>query len=414
MIPLGTDRPLARRTVVNHGLIAANLIIFGIIAIAGLQSERGLELVDEIQRRWMLFPSFREPWRLITYAFLHDMRSVWHLAGNMLFLWVFGPNVEDRFGRLGYLAFYLFAAAASGATHVIFSNGPAVGASGAIAAVTGAYLVLFPRTQIRVLFLFFFIGIIHMSALWFVSIQILLNMLKPLFRVNDSIAYAAHLGGYAFGIIIALLLLVLRILPSETFDMFHLIRQARRRAEMREAHAQSKERRDSVYTTPTGQQAPARGTPGQSAAGQSTVESQISDLQRPIAELRAQIATDLTGRNLQSAASGYKQLIEKYGLVVGAGTMQRRQQLELGNHLFQSQDFSLAVVAYERFLEAYPRDGQAGHVRLMLAVIAGRYLHQHQRAKTLAEQALPDLTDAEELTIAQELIAEMSQPNAGK
>jgi membrane associated rhomboid family serine protease/TolA-binding protein len=409
VIPLGTDRPLARRTVVNHGLIAANLIIFGIIAIAGLQSERGLELVDEIQRRWMLLPSFREPWRLITYAFLHDMRSIWHLAGNMLFLWVFGPNVEDRFGRLGYLAFYLFAAAASGATHVIFSNGPAVGASGAIAAVTGAYLVLFPRTQIRVLFLFFFIGIIHMSALWFVSIQILLNMLKPLARVNDSIAYAAHLGGYAFGIIIALLLLVLRILPSETFDMFHLIRQARRRAEMREAHAQSKERRDSVYVAASGQP-----TSGKSAARQDSVESQISDLQRPIAELRAQIATDLTGRNLEAAAGGYKQLIEKYGLVVGAGTMQRRQQLELGNHLFQTQDFSLAVVAYERFLEAYPRDGQAGHVRLMLAVIAGRYLHQHQRARTLAEQALPDLANAEEIAIAKELIAEMGRLTAGQ
>lgn len=373
-------------------LVAANVIVFGIIALAGLESDHAHETVDLIQQRWMLMPSFQEPWRLVTYAFLHDMRSMWHLAGNLMFLWVFGPNVEDRFGRLGYLVFYLLSAAAAGATHIVFSNGPALGASGAVAAVTGAYLVLFPRTQIRVLFIFFLIGIIHMSALWFVSIQILLNILKPLFRSNDSVAYAAHLGGYTFGITVALLLLVFKILPSETFDMFHLLRQARRRAEMREARRQvERERKESVYVD---------------THTDKTVDAQISEMQRPIAELRARIATDLGNAQLADAVRGYKELIEKYGLVAGAGTMPRRQQLDIANYLFQNQDFSLAVVAYERFLESYPRDAQAGHVRLMLAVIAGRYLHQPQRARTLAEEALAGLTNADEIAIARELIAE--------
>ncbi|HRJ50759.1 MAG TPA: rhomboid family intramembrane serine protease, partial [Phycisphaerales bacterium] len=132
MIPLGTDRPLARRTVVNHALIGVNVAVFCLVALAGIRSQRGVEGVEHVLERWMLVGDIAQPWRFLTYAFLHDMTSIWHLLGNMVFLWVLGPNIEDRLGRLGYLAFYLGAAAASGLGHVLMSPAPAIGASGAV------------------------------------------------------------------------------------------------------------------------------------------------------------------------------------------------------------------------------------------------------------------------------------------
>ncbi|MCC6426123.1 MAG: rhomboid family intramembrane serine protease [Phycisphaerales bacterium] len=392
MIPLGTDRGLSRPTVVNHLLIAANVAVFCAVAIAGIRSERGQEGISPILDRWCLLPEFTQPWRLVTYAFLHDMSSLWHLLGNMLFLWVFGPNVEDRFGRIGYLAFYLAAAAGAGAGHILVSDAPAIGASGAIAGVTGAYMVLFPRTQVRVLFFFFLIGIIHMSALWFVSLSVLLNIIGAASHRGSQVAYGAHLFGYAFGFSIALALLASGLLKSETFDLFHLFRQARRRAEIREAYREQHQRTD---------------TPFASKEAPKGMEPEISELAKPVAEARAEVGRLLAIGQVAEASGAYKSLVEKYGLIAGAGTLSRGQQLDLANHFFQRQDFSSAVAAYERFIEAYPRDREAPHVRLILAVIAGRYLHQAPRAKALLAEAIPALRDAEDVAIANDLLAEL-------
>ena len=393
MIPIGTDRGLSRRTVVNHLLVASNIAVFVFIAMVGINSEQGVEGVFPIIDRLKLTHDFSQPWRLITYAFVHDMTSAWHLVGNMLFLWVFGPNVEDRLGRLGYLVFYLAGAAAAGAGHLLTSTAPAIGASGATAAVTGAYVVLFPRTQIRVLFIFFLIGIIHLSALWFVTIEVILNLWGALVRRSGNIAYTAHLAGYAYGFVVAFLLLVSGRLKSEPFDMFNLIRQARRRAEMREAYREQQARTDTAFAST------------EAPRGEASL---ISELQRPVADARAEIAKLMAEGKLPPAASAYRSLVEKYGLVAGAATMSRRMQLDLANHFFQTEDFALAVASYERFLEAYPRDTEAPHVRLMLAIICSRYLAQAARARALIQEALPGLRDADQRQIAADLLAELN------
>ncbi len=397
VIPIGTDRGLSRPTVVNHILVGVNVLIFCAVGAAGIQSEKGLQGVEHIYDRWMLTRALHEPWRLLTYAFLHDMSSIWHLAGNMIFLWVMGPNVEDRLGRIGYLCFYLAAAIAAGLGHILMSPAPAVGASGAIAAVTGAYMVLFPRTQIRVLFFFFFVGVLHLSALWFVSIEILINLFRALTGHGDNVAYTAHLAGYAFGFCVALALLMTGILKSETFDMFHLFRQARRRAEIKEAYRESAKRTDTAFVSAE-------------AAKARAAEAEISDLQKPIAQARADVAARLGAGDLPGAGAAYRSLVEKYGLVRGAATMSRRFQLDLANHFFQTQDFGLSVATYERFLEGYPRDPESAHVKLMLAVIAGRYLHQLTRARTLLDETIPTIRDPDQLAMAQELLAEFAAP----
>ena len=98
----------------------------------------------------MLHPATPELWQFVSYAFLHG--GIAHLGGNMLFLFIFGNNVNDKLGGVGYLCFYLAGAVFSGIGHSMVSATPILGASGAVAAVTGAYLVLFPRSMVRVFY----------------------------------------------------------------------------------------------------------------------------------------------------------------------------------------------------------------------------------------------------------------------
>jgi membrane associated rhomboid family serine protease len=150
---------------------------------------------------------------LITSMFVHG--GFLHIASNMLYLWVFGDNVEDSFGKLGYTAFYLVAGIAAGLAQVFInpsSSVPSIGASGAIAGVLGAYIVLFPHAQVRtLLFLGPFITFprlpsVLMIGFWFVT-QILsgLASLGVTTEQQGGVAFWAHIGGFVAGVVIALL-----------------------------------------------------------------------------------------------------------------------------------------------------------------------------------------------------------------
>ena len=148
--------------------------------------------------------------------FLHG--SLLHIAGNMLFLWVFGNNIEDRLGIPAYLGFYLAAGLAATAAHVLVqpnSTIPVVGASGAIAGVMRAYLVLFPNVRIRSLIILIFLVFLRdiaakwLLGFWFVS-QFFTNP-------NEGVAWVAHVGGFVFGALVALLLRD-RLRPAPTPD----------------------------------------------------------------------------------------------------------------------------------------------------------------------------------------------------
>jgi membrane associated rhomboid family serine protease len=139
---------------------------------------------------------------LVTSMFLHG--SLLHLGGNMLYLWVFGNNIEDRKGKVTYLLFYLAAGVVATFAHIALDPGstiPLVGASGAIAGVMGAYLVLFPRVQIRTLIPFFLIFIRDIEARWLLGFWFVSQ-----FFVNpgSGVAWAAHVGGFAFGVVVGL------------------------------------------------------------------------------------------------------------------------------------------------------------------------------------------------------------------
>lgn len=200
MFPLGdADRRSVRWPVITMVIIAANSLVF--------VSE--LMLGDSFISRWSLVPADIAAGRnwitVLTAMFMH---AGWaHIIGNMLFYWSFGPEIEDTMGPVRYLAFYLLGGLVATTAQVIVapaSTVPNLGASGAIAAVMGAFLITYPRDRIRTLVVFgwyvriSFIPAIFLVGMWFLTQ--LFNELGSLATVQSGgVAYMAHIGGFIFG-----------------------------------------------------------------------------------------------------------------------------------------------------------------------------------------------------------------------
>lgn len=402
LIPLGTDRPLARKTVVTH-----LLIVVTVAAFIGQYAARqfALDWWGPIEMDLLIWRRNFHWWALLSHAFLHG--SFMHIAGNMLFLWVFGPNIEDRFGRLGFLVFYLLGAAAAGGVHIAFDSHPALGASGAIAACTGAYLIMFPHTTVRVLSLLFVIGLLQVPAWWFVGLSVAWDILAQS-AGSQGVAHMAHLGGYAYGAVVGFVLLWTRVLPREPYDVFSAARQAYRRRQIRSA-ATGRERELEQRR----QRIAAPGRERHSAEEAARVER--------LAAARAEIVRLISAGSLAEAGAAYKSLAEEYaagsspettegsdregrsgersggdgGFGGGATLLSRRHMYELANYFYISGDQRAAVYTYERFLEGYPSDPEAPEVRLLLGRLNARYLNDPVRAKALLKEAIPGLRDAQ-------------------
>ncbi|MBI5377882.1 MAG: rhomboid family intramembrane serine protease [Thaumarchaeota archaeon] len=144
---------------------------------------------------------------LLSSTFLHG--GAMHLGGNMLFLWIFGDNIELKFGRFKYLGIYLMWGIIAGLVHIagdMNSSLPAIGASGAISGVLGAYLIMFPRAKIMTLMIMgFFTRMSHIPAKWFLPFWLIFQNLLPLFVGGfgygaGGVAYLAHVGGFVIGL----------------------------------------------------------------------------------------------------------------------------------------------------------------------------------------------------------------------
>lgn len=379
VIPLGTDRPLRRPALVTPVLVALNIAIY--LAQAIFQRVNPAEY-QSFLAPFLIDPNHFRPWQPITYAFLH---ADWlHLLGNMLFLWVFGVNVEDRLTRPGFVAFYLIGGAAAAGAHALLDDNPALGASGAIAAVTGAYIVLFPRTHVKSIIWFLIIGIVHIPAWVFILFAIVKDIVFA--GVGDgSVAYFAHLGGYFYGMLVSLTLLWRRVLAREPYDLFTIGKQAYRRRQFRE---------QSFSVDRAEARAPVR------RAAEDPESS-------PAATARAEVASFLAQSRLADAATAYKLLVERHADTPQLCTLSRRHQLDLANHYFTTADHVAAAYAYDRFLETYPRDTETPRVRLLLGLINARYLNDPVRARQLLTGLAPSLPDAEQRSLTETLLTEL-------
>ncbi|PYT48497.1 MAG: rhomboid family intramembrane serine protease [Acidobacteria bacterium] len=210
LIPLKDNNPSRSYPVVNITLLFANVVVF-LYQLALPPYDQKLFILSNatIPAR---IPAFLDGHMgfeaaflpLITSMFLHS--GFLHLAGNMLFLWIFGDNVEDVFGHLPYLFFYLTCGLGAGLLHVLFNLGstiPALGASGAISGVMGAYMVLFPRERILTLV---FIFVVPIPAVFILGYWFLLQFLAGIDALGTSakggVAVWAHVGGFLLGVLL--------------------------------------------------------------------------------------------------------------------------------------------------------------------------------------------------------------------
>lgn len=222
MIPLRDANPTRRTPLATYSLIALCGIVFA--WELGVLARGGEEALVEFIERWGTIPAelsaavragdwISEPvLDVFTSMFLH---AGWlHLLGNLLFLWIFANNVEDRLGRPLFLAFYLGGGVAAVVAQTMIdpsSEVPMIGASGAISATLGAYAVLFPRARIQSLvFLGFFYQLVAVPAVlvlgvWF-ALQVVdgVASLGPTTGVDDGVAFFAHIGGFVAGALLAL------------------------------------------------------------------------------------------------------------------------------------------------------------------------------------------------------------------
>lgn len=140
---------------------------------------------------------------LVTSLFLHG--SLFHLVGNMWFLWIFGNNIEDVVGHFKFLIFYLLGGIAASLLQILVnpsSNIPVIGASGAVSAILGAYMVKFPRARVKTLmFIFFFITIVNVPAVAFLGIWFLMQLISSIGGSASNVAWYAHIGGFLFGVL---------------------------------------------------------------------------------------------------------------------------------------------------------------------------------------------------------------------
>lgn len=206
MIPIGDDNRMRRTTpFVTYILIAINFVVFFLELAGG----------DAFVERWAFVPArfLADPaGEFITIFTAMFMHGGWaHILGNMLYLWIFGDNVEDRFGHIKYLIFYLLCGVAATFAQLAVnpsSNVPNLGASGAIAGVLGAYLVMFPQGRVNVLLgrMVTTTSALIVIGLWFV-LQLFLSV-GSITSVSDTggVAYMAHVGGFIAGIVLAFLL----------------------------------------------------------------------------------------------------------------------------------------------------------------------------------------------------------------
>jgi membrane associated rhomboid family serine protease len=361
MIPLGTDR-ITRKTPTTITIVVLNIAIFLLISLGlNAQSTATASKAAEIEQFGVFYPGLQmvltHPWTLVTYAFLHDPSGLSHVAFNMLFLWIFGRAVEDRLGSVWFAIFYVFGAIVAALGEWFISPAPMIGASGAVAAATGAFAALCPRSRVRVLFFF---TIIEIPGIVLVLIFVGLDLFGQLGQSVSStsrggIAYSAHLFGYAFGMLTMLALLGSGILKRTEFDLFFIMKQMKRRREMRAAVNQSR----------------------------SPWVKDVSTL----SVATPQASTD----------------------VLRAGTPMRRQlsdadakrELHDAGTRWSRGEFPAAANAWERFAQRFPSHPDSDGALLLAAVTYARKLNDPTRARELAQRLVDRVPTATIETLAQ-------------
>lgn len=381
LLPLRTDSPLRTTPYMNWAIIAANVLVFALQKIKP-SVEPGMELYANAPT----LVSF------ISYAFLHA--NLLHLVGNMLFLYIFGNNVNDKMGHIGFLLFYLGGAVFSALGYLTTtSQGAMIGASGAVWAVTGAYLVLFPRAHVTVVYYFILIGRLDLPSWAFVLLQAAWDVIN--LARETQVAHSAHIAGALYGFGVSLALAAAYLLPRDQFDLWALIKQWNRRRQYRDMVAKGYNPFGYAPAVATGGGGEASGPP------HAVYDTPADPRQQRINEMRTEISEAIAHHDIPLATSRYLEL-RKFD---PEQILSRQAQLDVANQLSAQQLYNEAADAYESFLKAYPKFEQVEQIELMLGLIYARYLNRYDQAKEYLVKASARLHGDRELRMARAELA---------
>ncbi len=373
LLPVRTSIRPRRTPYANYALIAANVAIF----VLTYQFNTGaVEILRPWAQQFQLVPQRPQLWQFVSYAFLHG--GYMHIIVNMFFLFIFGNNVNDKLGHISYLCFYLAGAVFSGVGHAVIHSAsgiPTLGASGAVAAVTGAYLVLYPQTLITVVYWFFFIGTIDVPAMYFIGLKMILidNVIAAR---TPHVAYDAHLAGYAFGIAAILGVLATGLVKNSDYDLWAMVSRWNRRRRYRDTVSGGYD--------PFSHRVQAK--PVKAKEVKTPAQKQNDE---KIRKLRDEVFKNMLERRLPEATELYLELM----ILDRTQVLPRQHLLDIANQLASDGKSGESALAYEQFLAHYGSYEYVEEVELMLGLLYSRYLKKPKEALKHLRSAAKRLSD---------------------
>jgi len=219
MIPFKDDNPTAIFPFVTICLIGINTIVFMLQVVYPADPRQIVFTYGAIPNFLLTFKTVQPIHPVLTIftsMFMHG--GLFHLAGNMLYLWIFGNNIEDRLGHVKFIFFYLLCGVVAAYSHAITESSsiiPMIGASGAVSGILGAYIILFPHARVHTLiFLGFFVQVVRLPALFVIGFWIVIQFLNGIISsgsvAQGGVAWFAHIGGFVFGILMIKVFLMAR------------------------------------------------------------------------------------------------------------------------------------------------------------------------------------------------------------
>ncbi len=397
-IPIQTNAPVRRVPYVNYALIGLNVLAYLVTDLFGGSVGQDLKF------RLMLRPADMALYQFVGYQFLHA--DLLHLLGNMLFLWVFGNSVNSKMGHWAYLCFYMAAGVFAGLGFVVNGDAPLIGASGAIAGVTTAYLVLFPHSEVNLFYwIWFYIGSTHVRAMLLIVIKIIIwdNVLAPNLVQHqgvNNVAYSAHIAGYVFGFVLCFLLLLIRALPRDQYDILALARRSYQRqqykAMMADPNAQAQARFGRVAS------------PVSVFTGR-PVDATAMAADEEIVRMRTDISNAIARGDYAAAVNEYERLVARDPRQV----LSRKNMLAVANQLMAMGRYPQAAAAYEKHLAAYPAADDRLQIKFLLGVIYAKYLQQNEPAEKLFRDCASNMTDPNQREQASQWLAAVASALGG-
>jgi len=360
LIPYGVDNPMGRLPWMNWALIAANVAVYfgerlGIVATIPLDV-------------YGTVPADLHWYQPLTSAFLHA--GPFHLFGNMLFLWTFGNNVNDRMGHLRYLGAYLAFAYLSDLAHALLATGnmadvPCIGASGAVYGVIGTYLTFYPINDVKVFFFLVFVtGTFRCSAFWIIGFYVAWDLWDALAGSYGAVAVMAHLAGFGVGAGLGMLLLSRDWVERDEYDLLSRLR-GRRGPSLAEQFA----RKQGV----------------QPAAVSEADAEKLAAADR----MRAALQTQIEAGDFAAASELYGAFLKAFP----GEALNETPHIALANWLLRAGRQSEAAAAFHHFARTHPQHAQAAHALYSAGVLYGQKLGQPARGQALLEEAATRLRD---------------------